>query len=149
MRTSKYFFGKLFTTPPSVQKMRQRYEACCDRIQDSILIIEANMGTDERFSFDLNAAVAGIATCDLKVAGEAAKRYILIHEEYRCIIKMKSLDEKLNVKLYHCQPQQDCSRIWEKQGRQGGFQSIHIPSRHQADKMLQTHQLHKETYYSK
>ena len=87
MRTSKYFFGKLFTTPPSVQKMRQRYEACCDRIQDSILIIEANMGTDERFSFDLNAAVAGIATCDLKVAGEAAKRYILIHEEYRCIIK--------------------------------------------------------------
>lgn len=93
MRTSKYFFGKLFTTPPSVQKMRQRYEACCDRIQDSILIIEANMGTDERFSFDLNAAVAGIATCDLKVAGEAAKRYILIHEEYRCIIKMKSRRE--------------------------------------------------------
>lgn len=45
------------------------------------------MGTDQRFSFDLNAAVAGIATCDLKVADEAAKRYILIHEEYRCIIK--------------------------------------------------------------
>ena len=67
--------------------MTQRYEVCCDRIQDSILIIEANMGTDQRFSFDLNAAVAGIATCDLKVADEAAKRYILIHEEYRCIIK--------------------------------------------------------------
>ena len=67
--------------------MRQRYEACCDRIQDSILIIEANMGTDQRFSFDLSTAVAGTATCDLKVADEAAKRYILIHEEYRCIIK--------------------------------------------------------------
>ena len=67
--------------------MTQRYEVCCDRIQDSILIIEANMGTDQRFSFDLSTAVAGTATCDLKVADEAAKRYILIHEEYRCIIK--------------------------------------------------------------
>ena len=45
------------------------------------------MGRDQRLSFDLNAAVARIATCDLKVADEAAKRYILIHEEYRCIIK--------------------------------------------------------------
>ena len=73
--------------PPSVQKMTQRYEVCCDRIQDSVLIIEANMGRDQRFSFHLNAAVAEIATCDLKVADEAAKRDILIREEYPCIIK--------------------------------------------------------------
>lgn len=75
MHASKYFFGKLFTIPPGVQKMTQRYEVCCDRIQESILIIEANMGREQQFSFDLNAAVAGIANCDLKVADEAAEIY--------------------------------------------------------------------------
>lgn len=133
--------------PPGVQKMTQRYEVCCDRIQDSILIIEANMGREQQFSFDLNAAVAGIANCDLKVADEAAKRYILIHEEYCCIIKTEKSRREIEHQITSLSPQQDCSRICQRQGRQGGLQAIHILSRHQADKRLQTHQLHNETYY--
>lgn len=97
--------------PPGVKKMTQRYEVCCDRIQDSILIIEANMGREQQFSFDLNAAVAGIANCDLKVADEAAKRYILIHEEYCCIIKNEKSRREIEHQITSLSPQQDCSRI--------------------------------------
>ena len=87
MRTYKQIFGKLFTMPPSLQELTQRCEVCCDRIQDSILIIEANTGGDRQFSFDLNATVAGITTCDLNAADDSAKRCILLYEEYRRIIK--------------------------------------------------------------
>ena len=69
------------------------------------------MGGDQQFSFDLNATVAGIATCDLNAADESAKRYILVYEEYRRIIKKKSLDEIFNDKLHHYQPLHDCGRI--------------------------------------
>ena len=42
---------------PSLEELTTRFESTCDKIQDSILMIEANMGDNEEFSFNMTRKI--------------------------------------------------------------------------------------------
>ena len=42
---------------PTMEERSTRFESTCEKIQDSIAVIESQMGSHEVFSFDINREI--------------------------------------------------------------------------------------------
>ena len=88
--------------PLSIDEATRRYQSNAQNIQDSILIIESVMGSDNTFSFDLPKAIGHLETVDLLKEERAIRSQIKALEEYQKIItyekKRRSLSEYINEK---------------------------------------------------
>ena len=74
---------------PSLEELTARFESTCDKIQDSILIIEANMGEDQEFGFNMTREIYNLASIDISFMDNAVDRYIKVLEEYKRVLNYK------------------------------------------------------------
>jgi len=72
--------------PTSSEELSSRFQSACDRIQDSIQVIESQMGNEESFSFDINREIFNLQSLDLNAAGNTVDRYIIVLQEYKKMI---------------------------------------------------------------
>ena len=66
---------------PSLEELTTRFESTCNKIQDSILMIEANMGNDQEFSFNMTREIYNLASTDVRVLEEYKR--VLNYEKSR------------------------------------------------------------------
>ena len=83
--------------PLSIEEATKRYKSQSENIQDSILIMESYMGEVTSFSFDLPQAIGNLGAVDVMKEENNITSYIKALEEYRKIIFIKSLREKLRL----------------------------------------------------
>ena len=50
---------------PSLEELTTRFESTCDKVQDSILMIEAYMGDNEEFSFNMTREIYNLGSADI------------------------------------------------------------------------------------
>ena len=84
-----------YKTPTSLEELSSRFQSACDRIQDSIEVIESQMGSEEVFTFDMNREISTLESLDLNVVGNAVERYIIILQEYKKMITSEKSRRKL------------------------------------------------------
>ena len=75
--------------PTSLEELSSRFQSACDRIQDSIEVIESQMGNEEVFTFDINREISTLESLDLNVVGNAVERYIIVLQEYRLVARSR------------------------------------------------------------
>ena len=81
--------------PISSEELSSRFQSVCNRIQDSIEVIESQMGNEEVFTFDINREIFTLESLDLNVAGNAVDRYIIVLQEYKKMITSEKSRRKL------------------------------------------------------
>ena len=81
--------------PTSLEELSSRFQSACDRIQDSIEVIESQMGNEEVFTFDINREISTLESLDLNVVGNAVERYIIVLQEYKKMITSEKSRRKL------------------------------------------------------
>ena len=82
-------------TCTSLEELSSRFQSACDRIQDSIEVIESQVGNEEVFTFDINREIFTLESLDLNVAGNAVERYIIVLQEYKKMITSEKSWRKL------------------------------------------------------
>ena len=81
--------------PISSEELSSRFQSVCNRIQDSIQVIESQMGNEEVFTFDINREIFTLESLDLNVVGNAVERYIIVLQEYKKMITSEKSRRKL------------------------------------------------------
>ena len=81
--------------PISSEELSSRFQSVCNRIQDSIEVIESQMGNEEVFTFDINREIFTLESLDLNVVGNAVERYIIVLQEYKKMITSEKSRRKL------------------------------------------------------
>ena len=81
--------------PISSEELSFRFQSVCNRIQDSIQVIESQMGNEEVFTFDINREIFTLESLDLNVVGNAVERYIIVLQEYQKMITSEKSRRKL------------------------------------------------------
>ena len=81
--------------PISSEELSSRFQSVCNRIQDSIEVIESQMGDEEVFTFDINREIFTLESLDLNVVGNAVERYIIVLQEYKKMITSEKSRRKL------------------------------------------------------
>ena len=81
--------------PTSSEELSSRFQSACNRIQDSIEVIESQMGNEEVFTFDINREIYTLESLDLNAVGNAVDRYIIVLEEYKKMITSERSRRKL------------------------------------------------------
>ena len=71
----------------------------CDKIQDSILIIEANMGEDQEFGFNMTREIYNLASIDISFMDNAVDRYIKVLEEYKRVLNYEKSRRRLEDRM--------------------------------------------------
>ena len=79
----------------SSEELSSRFQSVCNRIQDSIEVIESQMGNEEVFTFDINREIFTLESLDLNVVGNAVERYIIVLQEYKKMITSEKSRRKL------------------------------------------------------
>ena len=72
--------------PISSEELSSRFQSVCNRIQDSIEVIESQMGNEEVFTFDINREIYTLQSLDLNAVGNTVDRYITVLQEYKKMI---------------------------------------------------------------
>ena len=81
--------------PISSEELSSRFQSVCNRIQDSIEVIESQMGNEEVFTFDINREIFTLESLDLNVVGNAVERYNIVLQEYKKMITSEKSRRKL------------------------------------------------------
>ena len=81
--------------PISSEELSSRFQSVCNRIQDSIEVIESQMGNEEVFTFDINREIYTLELLDLNAVGNAVDRYIIVLQEYKKMITSERSRRKL------------------------------------------------------
>ena len=81
--------------PISSEELSSRFQSVCNRIQDSIEVIESQMGNEEVFTFDMNREIFTLELLDLNVVGNAVERYMIVLQEYKKMITSEKSRRKL------------------------------------------------------
>ena len=81
--------------PTSSEELSSRFQSACNRIQDSIKVIESQMGNEEVFTFDINREIYTLESLDLNSVGDSVDRYIIVLEEYKKMITSERSRRKL------------------------------------------------------
>ena len=81
--------------PISSEELSSRFQSVCNRIQDSIEVIESQVGNEEVFTFDINREIFTLESLDLNVVGNAVERYIIVLQEYKKMITSEKSRRKL------------------------------------------------------
>ena len=81
--------------PISSEELSFRFQSVCNRIQDSIEVIESQMGNEEVFTFDINREIFTLESLDLNIVGNAVERYIIVLQEYKKMITSEKSRRKL------------------------------------------------------
>ena len=79
----------------SSEELSSRFQSVCNRIQDSIEVIESQVGNEEVFTFDINREIFTLESLDLNVVGNAVERYIIVLQEYKKMITSEKSRRKL------------------------------------------------------
>ena len=79
----------------SSEELSSRFQSACNRIQDSIKVIESQMGNEEVFTFDINREIYTLESLDLNSVGDSVDRYIIVLEEYKKMITSERSRRKL------------------------------------------------------
>ena len=84
---------------PSLEELTTRFESTCDKIQDSILMIEANMGDNEEFSFNMTREVYNLGSADISSMDNAVDGYIKVLEEYKRVLNYEKSRRRLEDRI--------------------------------------------------
>ena len=84
---------------PSLEELTTRFESTCNKIQDSILMIEANMGNKQEFSFNMTREIYNLASTDISVLDNAVDRYIKVLEEYKRVLNYEKSRRRLEDRI--------------------------------------------------
>ena len=81
---------------PSLDELTMRFEAICEKIQDSIRVIEAHMGGKEEFTFNINQAIYNIQGMeDISQTESDVDNFTIVFQEYRKILRMEKSRRRL------------------------------------------------------
>lgn len=80
---------------PSLDELTTRFEAICEKIQDSIRVIEAHMGAKEEFTFNINQAIYNLEGMDVSGVESDVDNFTIIFQEYRKILRMEKSRRRL------------------------------------------------------
>ena len=84
---------------PSLDELTTRFEATCERIQDSIRVIESHMGAKEEFTFDINRAVYTLEDIDISQAESDVDNFTMVFQEYKKILRMEKGRRRLQMEI--------------------------------------------------
>ena len=84
---------------PSLEELTTRFESTCDKIQDSILMIEANMGDNEEFSFNMTRKIYNLGSADISSMDNAVDHYIKVLEEYKRVLDYEKSRRQLEDRI--------------------------------------------------
>ena len=80
---------------PSIDELTMRFEATCEKIQDSIRIIESYTGAEEEFKFNINEAIYNLAGLDINGTENHVNNSIIILEEYQKMLRLEKSRRRL------------------------------------------------------
>ena len=78
-----------------MEELSTRFESTCGKIQDSIAVIESQMGSQEVFSFDINGEIYELVGADINTSSKLLDRYIIVLEEYKKILGYEKTRRRL------------------------------------------------------
>ena len=81
--------------PLSLEELSSRFQSVCEKIQDSIEVIESQMGSQQQFTFDLNQENYALNSIDVNGAEKDATRYILVLQEYKKMLAYEKSRRRL------------------------------------------------------
>ena len=84
---------------PSLDELTTRFEATCERIQDSIRVIESHMGAKEEFTFNINRAVYTLEDIDISQAESDVDNFTMVFQEYKKILRMEKGRRRLLMEI--------------------------------------------------
>jgi len=90
--------------PLSLEDATKRFENYSNNIQDSILIMESFMGSNNSFSFNLPQVITNLESVNIKAEEKNVSAYIKVMEEYQRILvterKRRAIKDVIQRKEY-------------------------------------------------
>ena len=84
---------------PSLEQLTARFESACEKIQDSIMVIESQMGREQQFTFDMNREIYSLETMDISGTEDEVNRYIVVLNEYKKILGYEKSQRRLDSQI--------------------------------------------------
>ena len=84
---------------PSLEQLTARFESACEKIQDSIMVIESQMGREQQFTFDMNREIYSLETMDISGTEDEVNRYIIVLNEYKKILGYEKSRRRLDSQI--------------------------------------------------
>lgn len=80
---------------PTLEELSLRYQTTCEKIQDSILIVESFMGAGQVFLFNLNREISVLKSIDLSSSENGVERLRNVLEEYQKMLTYEKTRRRL------------------------------------------------------
>ena len=110
--------------PLSIDEASKRFESYSQNIQDSILVIESFMGSQESMSFNLPQAITNLDSININTEERNVAAQIKVLEEYQRILaterKRRSIKQVIDDKMKSADFKSDLKKA-RRSGRMGQF----------------------------
>ena len=84
---------------PTLEQLTARFESACETIQDSITIIESQMGSQQEFTFNINREIFSLEAMDISTTECDVNRYIVVLEEYKKMLSYEKSRRRLDFQI--------------------------------------------------
>ena len=84
---------------PSLEQLTARFESVCGKIQDSIMVIESQMGRQQEITFNINREIYSLGSMDISGTEDMVGRYINVLEEYKKMISYEKSRRRLDSQI--------------------------------------------------
>ena len=110
--------------PISIDEATKRFESYSQNIQDSILVIESFMGSEESMSFNLPQAITNLDSININTEERNVAAQIKVLEEYQRMLsterKRRSIKQVIDDKMKSADFKSDLKKA-RRSGRMGQF----------------------------
>ena len=117
--------------PISIDEATKRFESYSQNIQDSILVIESFMGSEESISFNLPQAITNLDSINIGTEERNVAAQIKILEEYQRMLaterKRRSIKQVIDDKMKSADFKSDLKKA-RRSGRMGQFKPNVLPA---------------------
>ena len=117
--------------PLSIDEATKRFESYSQNIQDSILVIESFMGSQESISFNLPQAITNLDSININTEERNVAAQIKVLEEYQRILaterKTRSIKQVIDDKMKSADFKSDLKKA-RRSGRMGQFKPNILPA---------------------
>jgi len=116
--------------PISIDEATKRFESYSQNIQDSILVIESFMGSEESMSFNLPQAITNLDSININTEERNVAAQIKVLEEYQRMLsterKRRSIKQVIDDKMKSADFKSDLKKA-RRSGRMGQFKAGQAP----------------------
>ena len=117
--------------PTSIDEATKRFESYSQNIQDSILVIESFMGSEESISFNLPQAITNLDSINIGTEERNVAAQIKVLEEYQRMLaterKRRSIKQVIDDKMKSADFKSDLKKA-RRSGRMGQFKPNVLPA---------------------